>query len=103
MHHGKTLLSLGGKTELADSLNTLLVVGFYLLNLGFVTLAVSHGGTPQDWAEVVEVMTTKVGLALMILGAIHLLNLYVLSRVRRRALLRDLPAPVEPSEFLAVP
>ena len=37
-----------GDGELADSVNRLLVVGFYLINLGFVALALKLGHTVLD-------------------------------------------------------
>lgn len=40
-HHGRVFLvtAFHGDESLADSVNHLLVVGFYLINLGWVTLA----------------------------------------------------------------
>lgn len=35
--------SFAGHEKLADSVNQLLVVGFYLVNIGYVTLALKYG------------------------------------------------------------
>src|SRR5688572_32697824 len=37
--------SFHGNESLADSVNHLLVVGFYLINIGYVTLALRYGAT----------------------------------------------------------
>ena len=37
-----------GREKLADSVNHLLLVGFYLINLGFVCLALRYGDKPTD-------------------------------------------------------
>src|SRR6202012_1423895 len=37
-----------GNVPLADSVNHLLVVGFYLINIGFVTLALKYGDKATD-------------------------------------------------------
>ena len=65
----------------ADSINDLLVVGFYLVNLGYVTLALKYGRKPQDFDESIEFLATKVGSVLLILGAMHFFNLFVFSRL----------------------
>lgn len=89
-----------GNEKLADSVNHLLVVGFYLVNIGFVTLALQYGGKPQSTVEVVEFLSTKVGLVLVVLGFMHFMNLYVFSRLHRRAKLEQAPPPVEPDEWV---
>jgi hypothetical protein len=85
---------------LADAVNNLLVVGFYLINIGYVTLALKYGTRPTDPAGTIEVMSTKVGLVLLVLGGMHFLNLYVFSRVRRKAVLRNQKPPVPPEQFV---
>jgi|SRR5262245_51014784 hypothetical protein len=85
---------------LADSVNHLLVVGFYLINIGYVALALKYGEKPTDLAQSIEVLSTKVGLVLLVLGAMHFFNLYVFSRTRRRAMLRSQKPPVPPEQFV---
>ena len=75
-----------GNEPLADSINHLLVVGFYLINVGFVTLALKYGDRAEDLQQLVEVLSTKVGLVLLILGAMHFFNLIAFGRIRRRGL-----------------
>jgi hypothetical protein len=77
--------SFGGNEALADSVNHLLVVGFYLINIGYVTLALRYGTRPTDVAEVMEYLSTKIGLVLVVLGAMHFFNVYVIGRFRHRA------------------
>jgi hypothetical protein len=81
--------SFGGNEALADSVNHLLVVGFYLINIGYVTLALRYGTRPTDTAEVMEYLSTKVGLVLVVLGAMHFFNVYVIGRFRHRARERE--------------
>jgi hypothetical protein len=86
---------LGGNAELADSVNHLLVVGFYLVNLGYVSLALRVGYDVSTTRASIEVLAQKVGTVLLVLGGMHFFNLYVFSRMRRRTLLDALP-PVAP-------
>lgn len=76
-----------GEEALADSVNDLLVVGFYLINFGYVALALKYGEKPADLQGAIEFLATKIGLVLLILGAMHFANLLVFSRVGRRATL----------------
>src|SRR5438876_6454436 len=73
-----------GNAALADSVNHLLVVGFYLVNIGYVTLALKYGDHANDFATALETLSTKVGLVLVVSGVMHFLNLYVFARLRRR-------------------
>jgi hypothetical protein len=89
-----------GNVALADSVNTLLVVGFYLINLGYVALALEYGGGVDAASGAIEVVAGKMGRVLLVLGGMHFLNLYIFSRIRRKAALSDAPAPVDPDEYL---
>src|SRR5260370_25142741 len=66
-----------GNEPLADSINHLLVVGFYLINIGYVALALKEGAAPQDLREVLETISRKVGVVLLVLGGMHFFNLFV--------------------------
>ncbi len=77
-----------GNEGLADSVNHLLVVGFYLINIGYVTLALKHGDKPANLQQAIEFLSTKIGWVLLVLGAMHFFNLLVLSRSRHRAQVR---------------
>lgn len=74
-----------GNEPLADSVNHLLVVGFYLMNIGFVTTALKYGDKPADLQQAVEFFSTKIGLVLGVLGFMHFMNLAIFSTMRRQA------------------
>ncbi|MEU2439405.1 hypothetical protein ABZ595_24980 [Streptomyces rubradiris] len=93
---------LRGDERLADAVNHLLVVGFYLVNLGFVALYLSDDGTISDTRGVFEALSANLGVVLLVLGAMHLGNVYVLNRIRRRGMLeREQVPPVRPQEWIA--
>jgi hypothetical protein len=71
--------------RLADSINHLLVVGFYLVNLGYVTLALKLGDKPLNAQSAIEFLSTKVGLVLLVLGAMHFFNVFVIAKWGKRA------------------
>ena len=73
-----------GNEALARSVNHLLVVGFYLINMGYVSLALRFGTRPIDAAEMIEVLSTKIGLVLVVLGVMHFFNIRVITAFRDR-------------------
>ena len=91
-----------GNEPLADSINHLLLVGFYLINVGYVTLALKYGDKAASVQELLEVLSTKIGAVLLILGAMHFFNLYVFNKMRKRALLHSAPPPLPPQAHIAV-
>jgi hypothetical protein len=85
-----------GNEKLADSVNHLLVVGFYLINLGYITLMLRLGYDIKDARYSIEALSVKLGTVLLVLGGMHFLNLLVFSRMRRQAALDSALPPVEP-------
>jgi hypothetical protein len=71
-----------GNQELAASVNHLLVVGFYLINIGFVTLALKSNASVTTSRASIEMLSDKLGFVLLALGGMHFFNLFVFSRIR---------------------
>jgi len=82
-----------GNAQLADSVNHLLVVGFYLINIGFVSLALKTADVITTSRAAIELLSDKMGMVMLILGGMHFFNLYVFSRIRRNAQVPRRPAP----------
>jgi hypothetical protein len=80
-----------GNESLADSINHLLVVGFYLINFGYVSLALKLGYQLETTQEGIEALSTKVGMVLVVLGVMHFFNLLVFSRIRHRSGIKNNP------------
>jgi hypothetical protein len=59
-------------------------VGFYLLNFGYVALALRYGDKPGDLQGAIEFLSTKIGLVLVILAVMHFFNLLVFSQIGKR-------------------
>ena len=85
----------GHNAELARSTNHLLVVGFYLVNIGFITLTLSVGNEPQTWTEAIRFLSSKVGLAVLVLGGMHFFNMSAIAHFGRKVnhWLHGTPAP----------
>jgi hypothetical protein len=87
LRHGRPFLLdvFHGEEALADSINHLLVVGFSLVNLGYVTLQLRLDTAPQTVAQVIEALAGTVGLVLVVLGIMQFGNLLVFTQMRQRA------------------
>jgi hypothetical protein len=90
-------------SALADSVNHLLVVGFYLINVGYITLALKYGVKPRTLADAIEFSSTKIGLVLVVLGAMHFFNLFVFTKLRRRGLADNETTGNPPLAIAALP
>ncbi|MER8095785.1 hypothetical protein [Streptomyces goshikiensis] len=93
---------LQGNEKLADAVNHLLVVGFYLVNIGFVTLYLRSGETILEARGLFEELSVKLGVVLLVLGFMHLGNVWVLNKMRRRGIMeRQQTPPVAPNAWTA--
>ena len=74
-----------GNKELADSVNNLLLVGFYLVNIGYAVYTLQVTSSIINFQEVIEKLSVKVGFIILILGAMHFFNLYIFFTLRKKA------------------
>jgi hypothetical protein len=83
---GRTLLknsriflveAFNGNESMADSVNHLLIVGFYLISFGILSLFLRYGDKPLTIVDSIELMSTKIGVVLLILGVVHISNIFV--------------------------
>lgn len=88
--------------KMAEAVNRLLVVGFYLLNLGYAALIMKADGASTAVAAA-EVLAWKLGALLVSLGIMHFINMYFFFRIRRRSQLAVMPPPVAPQMRLSGP
>ena len=91
-----------GNESLADSVNHLLVCGFYLISFGYVTLALTLGYVVADAQEAIEALSLKIGAVLIVLGLMHFFNLFLFTHLRRRKTTAHHEPPVGPDAFTSV-
>ncbi len=85
----------GGDEELARSTNHLLVVGFYLVNLGFVLLRMRTGIDIQNVNELIVYQASGIGLVLLVLGLMHFLNMWGIHQFCRGLGKQTRPLPAD--------
>ena len=89
----------GEKQDLADAVNRLLVVGFYLVNLGYAAL-ILRADPAETIVGAIETLAWKLGLLLISLAVMHFVNLILFHTIRRRSQLAHLPPPVLPHAMM---
>ena len=88
------MVNFHAREQLADSVNHLLLVGFYLINIGFVCLALRYGDKPAEIVGAIEFLSTKIGLVIVLLGVMHFFNMRMLMRFRESSLFGSLAPEV---------
>lgn len=90
--HGHVFLERGckGNVELAESLSHLFSVGFYLMHVGFLLLALQLGGHATTLVSAIELLSTKIGLVLVVLAISHFAHVALYSRIHGK------PRPATP-------
>ncbi len=95
------LISVFKEEGLADSVNRLLVVGFYLINFGAAALLINAGGAPGSVGDMIQETVTRVGGVALVLGFMHFFNLFVLYVIRRSGRVKP-PLPVNYNPYAPV-
>ena len=81
------------KPELAAAVNHLLVVGFYMANLGYA-LFILRASRGLDGFGAVQFLVNRLAILLVSLAAMHFVNVTVFWRIRGRREQRHLPVPI---------
>jgi hypothetical protein len=89
------LVSVFKEEGLAESVNRLLVVGFYLVNFGAAAILINTGGVPSSWSDMLKQTVTRIGVVLLVLGFMHFSNVFTLRSIRRR----DKKTPPPPPNY----
>lgn len=75
-----------GNADLAAAVNNLLLVGFYLINVGYAVYTLRVTAAVDTPRELIEVLSVKIGAIILILGAMHFGNMFIFFKLRKRAI-----------------
>lgn len=81
--------------QFADSVNRLLLTGFYLLNFGFIVYALKYGGALNNFRDVFEATSKQLGRIILILGTLHFVNLMVFFNIKKKTIAKAKKHPLE--------
>lgn len=83
---------LAGNKPLALAINNLLLIGYYLINIGYILLVLNVGTSAMSDGELngqLYFLTRNLGLVTLMLGAMHMILLYVLANWNPTVLFTD--------------
>ncbi len=72
---------LGGNQRLATAINNLLLIGYYLINTGYILLVLNLNTAIEvnDLQSMIQFLSLNLGLVTLMLGAMHMIIFYVLA------------------------
>jgi hypothetical protein len=84
--HGRQFVidAFRGDIERGTAVNHLLLIGFYLVNLGLMALFIRFGDRPETAIDMIETVVGKIGVVLLALGGLHYMNLFNFDKMRRK-------------------
>ena len=85
--------ALGGSDGAAKGITSLIVVSFYLLSLGVIVLTMRIPSKSVSAVHATQLLATKVGVVLLVLGGLYLAGIIALTRLRRRFKAQGQPVP----------
>ncbi len=75
-----------GNIQLAEAVNNLLWVGFYLINIGYAVYTLQVLDDIVNARKLIEVLSLKIGAIILILGGMRFFNMMLFFRLCKRAL-----------------
>ncbi len=70
----------GQDKELAESTNRLLVIGFYLVNIGLICYRLQGWSLGAGGAGLIPDVGSRIGLSVLALGAMHFFNMFMIAK-----------------------
>jgi hypothetical protein len=79
------IMCLGGNLQVAISVNKMLLTGYYLVNIGYAVYNLKIWEEVRGWLALLDAVGSKIGFILLLLGAMHIINVLALL-LRKRAI-----------------
>ena len=73
------LLNLFQEEEFTKRLNRILLLGYYLVNVGYIFFSFVSWGQMNSLQEAIHILSKKTGIILLILGYLHYQNILLIS------------------------
>lgn len=76
------ILSIFEEEKIAHAINNLLLVGYYLVNIGYAILKISNWSNPSNLEEVISSVTINLASIFLLLALLNYINIGVLATIR---------------------
>lgn len=64
---------------MAEKINRILLLGYYLVNIGYIFYAISNWGNQNSWQDSINILSQKISLILIILCFLHYQNILLIN------------------------
>jgi hypothetical protein len=71
-------------TELVENLNKLLLIGYYLINLGAATITITFWDTVDNVVEMCNALSSVLGKTILVLALLHYNNIFWIKFLNRK-------------------
>lgn len=82
------IMCLDGNVAVADAVNKILLVGYYLINMGYAVITLRIWEKITSMMDALETLSYKIGFLVLLLGVMHFINVGALlwrrSRITRQ-------------------
>lgn len=75
---------MNGDTVITDSINKILLIGYYLLNLGYAALMITTWELISSYTQLLSTVVIMVGRILLTLAIVHFFNMTAIYLMRKR-------------------
>lgn len=66
--------------ELCHQINKMLLIGYYLLNLGYCAMTIISWEKIQNMNQLIEIIATKSAIIILTIGFMHYINILLLTK-----------------------
>ncbi len=66
--------------ELCHQINKMLLIGYYLLNLGYCAMTIISWEKIQNSTQLIEIIATKSAIIILTIGFMHYINIFLLTK-----------------------
>ncbi len=66
--------------ELCHQINKMLLIGYYLLNLGYCAMTIISWEKIQTNNQLIEIIATKSAIIILTIGFMHYINIFLLTK-----------------------
>ncbi len=81
------LLDLFSDIHTCDSVNRILLIGYYLMNIGYVIFSLSEGVQTGTIDLFIVSLFTKIAKIILLVAVMHYINIFLLTHFRKEILL----------------
>lgn len=74
-------------TQTCSAINRILLVSYYLVNIGYIAFTISDGEMINSLLQSIKILISKISTILIILSVLHYFNLFTIYKFRKQLIL----------------